>query len=130
VAARGAGAAAGKTPRVGYIRAGTLDNDPYREEFVRGMRDLGYVEGRNIAYEFRVRRDEQIAGVQKVLGAAAWTYVAAAVCAIGSWLFYVFVCFPSAPLLIADDLVDRELLADPLEQIQMLSPVNRVAMRD
>jgi hypothetical protein len=22
-------------------------------EFVRGMRDLGYVEGRNIAYEFR-----------------------------------------------------------------------------
>jgi hypothetical protein len=94
------------------------------------MRDLGYVEGRNIAYEFRVRRDEQITGVQKVLGAAAWTYVAAAVCAIGSWLFYVFVCFPSAPLLIADDLVDRELLADPLEQIQMLSPVNRVAMRD
>src|SRR5262249_35333200 len=43
----------GKTPRVGYIRAGTLDNDPYREEFVRGMHDLGYVEGRNIAYEFR-----------------------------------------------------------------------------
>src|SRR5215831_10273807 len=35
--------------------------------------------------------DEQIAGVQKVLGAAAWTYVAAAVSAIGSWLFYVFV---------------------------------------
>jgi putative ABC transport system substrate-binding protein len=39
----------GKTPRVGYIRAGTLRNDPFREEFVRGMRDLGYVEGRNIA---------------------------------------------------------------------------------
>src|SRR5262249_538338 len=35
--------------------------------------------------------DEQIAGVQKVLGAAAWTYVAAAVSAIGSWLFYVLV---------------------------------------
>ena len=35
--------------------------------------------------------DEQITGVQKVLGAAAWTYVAAAVSAIGSWLFYVFV---------------------------------------
>jgi hypothetical protein len=41
----------GKTPRVGYIRAGTPRNDPFREEFVRGMRDLGYVEGRNIAYE-------------------------------------------------------------------------------
>src|SRR5215831_6813750 len=49
---------AGTTPRVGYIRAGTLDNDPYREEFVRGMRDLGYVEGRNIAYEFRHYGDD------------------------------------------------------------------------
>lgn len=34
---------------------------------------------------------EQIAGVDKVLNAAAWTYVAAAVSAIGVWLFYVFV---------------------------------------
>jgi putative tryptophan/tyrosine transport system substrate-binding protein len=48
----------GKTTRVGYIRAGTLDNDPYRVEFVRGMRDLGYVEGRNIAYEFRHYGDD------------------------------------------------------------------------
>lgn len=38
-----------------------------------------------------IRGQEQIAGVGKVLGAAAWTYVAAAVSAIGSWLFYVFV---------------------------------------
>jgi putative tryptophan/tyrosine transport system substrate-binding protein len=35
-----------KTPRVGYLRAGTSNNDPYRESFVRGMHDLGYVEGR------------------------------------------------------------------------------------
>ena len=35
--------------------------------------------------------DEQIMGVRKVLGAAAWTYVAAAVSAIGSWLFYAFI---------------------------------------
>jgi putative tryptophan/tyrosine transport system substrate-binding protein len=48
----------GQTPRVGYIRAGTLDNDPFREEFVRGMRDLGYVEGRNIVYEFRHYGDD------------------------------------------------------------------------
>jgi uncharacterized protein len=40
-----------------------------------------------------IRGEEQIAGVQKVLGAAAWTYVAAAVSAIGSWLFYLFVLF-------------------------------------
>jgi hypothetical protein len=38
-----------------------------------------------------IRGQEQITGVEKVLGAAAWTYVAAAVSAIGSWLFYVFV---------------------------------------
>src|SRR5262245_18514910 len=49
---------AGKTPRVGYIRAGAPRNDPFREEFVRGMRDLGYVEGRNIAYEFRHYGDD------------------------------------------------------------------------
>jgi putative ABC transport system substrate-binding protein len=48
----------GKTPRVGYIRAGTPRNDPFREEFARGMRDLGYVEGRNIAYEFRQYGDD------------------------------------------------------------------------
>lgn len=33
---------------------------------------------------------DQIEGVEKVLDAAAWTYVAAAVSAIGVWLFYVF----------------------------------------
>jgi Zn-dependent membrane protease YugP len=36
-----------------------------------------------------IRGDQKIAGVQSVLGAAAWTYVAAAVSALGSWLFYV-----------------------------------------
>jgi Zn-dependent membrane protease YugP len=43
-----------------------------------------------------IQGDEQIAGVQKVLGAAAWTYVAAAVSAIGSWLFYAFVLLSQA----------------------------------
>jgi ABC-type uncharacterized transport system substrate-binding protein len=49
---------AGKIPRVGYIRAGTPNNDQVREEFVRGMRDLGHVEGRNITYEFRHYGDD------------------------------------------------------------------------
>jgi Zn-dependent membrane protease YugP len=40
-----------------------------------------------------IQGDEQRAGVEKVLGAAAWTYVAAAVSAIGVWLFYVFMLF-------------------------------------
>jgi uncharacterized protein len=43
-----------------------------------------------------IQGDEQIAGVQKVLGAAAWTYVAAAVSAIGSWIFYIFVLLSPA----------------------------------
>src|SRR6266487_6228843 len=47
-----------KTARVGYLRAGTSNNDPYREAFVRGMHDLGYVEGRNIAFEFRHYGDD------------------------------------------------------------------------
>ena len=38
-----------------------------------------------------IQGDEQMAGVEKVLGAAAWTYVAAAVSAVGVWLFYVFI---------------------------------------
>jgi len=33
---------------------------------------------------------DQIDGVDKVLDAAAWTYVAAAVSAVGVWLFYIF----------------------------------------
>jgi uncharacterized protein len=32
-----------------------------------------------------------LAGVEKVLGAAAWTYVAAAVSIVGMGLFYVFI---------------------------------------
>jgi putative ABC transport system substrate-binding protein len=48
----------GKTPRVGYVRAGSPNNDQVREEFVRGMRDLGYVEGRNVTYEVRHYGDD------------------------------------------------------------------------
>lgn len=33
---------------------------------------------------------DQVEGVDKVLDSAAWTYVAAAVSAIGVWLFYIF----------------------------------------
>jgi uncharacterized protein len=36
-----------------------------------------------------VRDEEQVQGVKSVLKAAAWTYVAAAMSAIGSWLFYI-----------------------------------------
>ena len=40
--------------------------------------------------------DEQIVGVQHVLGAAAWTYVAAAVSAVGTWLYYVVLLLSQA----------------------------------
>ena len=55
VAAPFASAAAptAKTPRIGYVRSGNVSNDPYRESFVRGMRELGWVADRNIAFEFR-----------------------------------------------------------------------------
>ena len=43
---------AAKIPRVGYIRAGTPNNDQVREEFVRGMRDLGYVEAPKLPTSF------------------------------------------------------------------------------
>ena len=43
-----------------------------------------------------IRGEEQIAGVRHVLGAAAWTYVAAAVSAIGVWLFFIFVLLSKA----------------------------------
>ena len=41
-----------KTPRVGLLRPGAPP-DPYVEAFRQGLRDLGYVEGRTIALEYR-----------------------------------------------------------------------------
>ena len=43
-----------------------------------------------------IQGDEQVSGVRKVLGAAAWTYVAGAVSAIGTLLYYVFVLSSSS----------------------------------
>ncbi len=38
-----------------------------------------------------VAREENIEGIKNVLGAAAWTYVAGAVSALGSLLYLVFI---------------------------------------
>lgn len=43
---------AAKAPRVGVLLFGTPDTDPNVRSFRAGLRDLGYVEGRNIALEF------------------------------------------------------------------------------
>lgn len=40
-----------------------------------------------------IEGDEQVTGIKKVLTAAAWTYVASAVSAIGALLYFIFVLF-------------------------------------
>ena len=56
----------GKIPRVGYVRAGTAGDDPYRASFLRGMRELGYVEGRDVAYEFRHYGDDAATAAARI----------------------------------------------------------------
>jgi putative ABC transport system substrate-binding protein len=43
---------AGKIPRIGLLFFGSR-NQPHLQAFQQGLRDLGYVEGKNIAFEFR-----------------------------------------------------------------------------
>ena len=43
-----------KVYRIGYLNAGSAASYPkYREKFVQGLRDLGYVEGRDFVMEYR-----------------------------------------------------------------------------
>jgi len=48
----GAHAQAGKVPRIGILRDGQPPQS-YIEAFQRGLRELGYVDGRNVIVEFR-----------------------------------------------------------------------------
>jgi putative ABC transport system substrate-binding protein len=41
-----------KVPRIGYLALGSGPSWP-EQEFLQGMRDLGYVEGQNIIIEYR-----------------------------------------------------------------------------
>jgi len=45
----------GKVPRIGYLSPGSGSPGPvaYYDEFQRGLRELGYVKGRNIVIEYR-----------------------------------------------------------------------------
>lgn len=54
-----------KMARIGVLLYGTPDNDPNLPAFRDGMRDLGYVEGRNLVYEYRYAeaKTERLAGL-------------------------------------------------------------------
>ena len=43
---------AAKTARLGYL-GGSVSNKPNHDAFLQGLRDLGYVEGRNVVVEYR-----------------------------------------------------------------------------
>jgi putative ABC transport system substrate-binding protein len=49
---------AGKIPRVGILTAGNNERTRAVDAFREGLRDLGYVEGRNIILEFRFARGD------------------------------------------------------------------------
>ena len=44
---------AAKVARIGYLSANLADNPHLRDAFLQGLRDLGYVEGRNVMIEYR-----------------------------------------------------------------------------
>jgi putative ABC transport system substrate-binding protein len=48
----------GKVPRVGILTPADSDRTPIFDAFRAGLRDLGYVEGRNVVLEFRVTRGD------------------------------------------------------------------------
>ena len=49
----GEGQQAAKVPRIGYLTVDMAANPHVREAFLQGLRDLGYVEGRNVVIEYR-----------------------------------------------------------------------------
>src|SRR5215472_12802545 len=53
-----------KIPRVGIVTQSTSDRAPTFDAFKEGLRDLGYVEGRNISLEFRFAGGDLSRGAQ------------------------------------------------------------------
>src|SRR5215470_17832985 len=55
---RAQGAAAGTVPRVGFLHRGSPGPSQEINAFQRGLRELGYIEGQNIAVEYRFARGQ------------------------------------------------------------------------
>jgi putative ABC transport system substrate-binding protein len=52
-----------KIPRIGYLGASPSANSERIEAFRQGLRELGYVEGKNIVVEYRYAEGKAMAGV-------------------------------------------------------------------
>ena len=65
MAARGAGGAAGKQPIIGFGRGPTTMTSSWTAAFVERLRELGWIEGRTVAIEYRWAegRDERFAEI-------------------------------------------------------------------
>ena len=51
-----------KLARIGALYIGTADAESFKKELREGLRELGYVEGQNIAFEFRSARRSNSTG--------------------------------------------------------------------
>ena len=49
-----------KVPHIGVLRPGSATDDPNFDPFRQGLRELGYVEGKNIVIEYRYAGESSI----------------------------------------------------------------------
>ena len=66
LAATIADAQGGRIHRIAFLEAATVEGQALTEAFRAGMRDLGYVEGRNVIYETRVADPDMSLGPRLV----------------------------------------------------------------
>ena len=72
-----------KIPRIGILTQASSDKIPIFDAFREGLRDLGYVEGRNIILEFRFAHGDPSRGPQLASELAALPVVGCPVAANG-----------------------------------------------
>src|SRR5262245_48094225 len=60
-----------RRPRLGILIYSTPERDPNAQSFLRGLRDLGYIDGENIGIEYRFAEGKASARTAAVLCGAA-----------------------------------------------------------